>query len=308
MAKNRIPAYRYGPRGAQQLGPQRRQRQIQHQQQEVADEQARDQRPDQQRLLLEQRRTRLDPVGHERGQHHRRGRVGRQTQRQHRHQRARRRRVVRRLRAGDALDGALAELVLVLGELLLRDVGQERRQFGSAGRQRTERESVGGAAQPRLPRAFPVRLRHPWPPHRDHLERTPPQMRRHPQRLTEGEHRDRDDDQVDAVGELRQPERRTRLAGEEIDADQADRQAEQQRDDATQLGVAEDRGDRDDREQHDRQVRRRTEGDGPARHDRREEHQQQRADRRRRRTNRSPPSPTPAPRGPPAPSCCPRSR
>ena len=51
-----------GPRGAKQLGPQRCQRQVEHQQQEVADEQAGDQRPDQQRLLLEQRWAGLDSV------------------------------------------------------------------------------------------------------------------------------------------------------------------------------------------------------------------------------------------------------
>ena len=258
--------------------------------------------------LSNKRRAGLDPVGHERGQHHRRRGVGGQTQRQHRHQRARRRGVVGRLRAGDALDGTLAELLGVLGQLLLGDVAQEGRQFGATGRQRPEREPEGGATQPRLPGPLPVLVAHPGPADRDDLGRAPAQMRGHPERLTEGEDRHRDHHDVDAVRELRQPERGTRLPGQRVDADQPDRQSQQQRDQPAQLRGAQHRGDRDQGEQHDRQVRRRAEGDREPRHRRGERRQQDGADGARRRTTRWPPSPAPGRRGRPWPSCCPRSR
>ena len=61
-----------------------------------------------------------------------------------------------------------------------------------------------------------------------------PQMRRHPQRLAEREDRHRDHHDVDAVGQQRQPERGARLPGQRVDADDADRQPEQQRDGAAQ--------------------------------------------------------------------------
>ena len=52
---------------------------------------------------------------------------------------------------------------------------------------------------------------------------------------------DRDDDDVDAVGQLRLPERQPLLAGDLVDADQADREAEAERAEAAQAGGAQDR-------------------------------------------------------------------
>src|SRR3712207_6853996 len=49
------------------------------------------------------------------------------------------------------------------GQLALGDVRQERRHLGATGGQRAEREPVGGAAQPRLPRPPPVPPVHPPP-------------------------------------------------------------------------------------------------------------------------------------------------
>ena len=120
---------------------------------------------------LEQQRAGLDAVALERGQHDRGGRVRRQAEREHRHQGARGGRVVGRLRAGDALDRALAELLGVLGELALGDVRQERRDLRAAGRDGPEREAERGAAQPRLPRPLPVLPAHPRPTDRDDLDR-----------------------------------------------------------------------------------------------------------------------------------------
>ena len=180
-----------GPRDLQQLGPQRRQRQVDHQQQGVADQQAGEQRPDQVGLVGHQRRAGLDAVGLHGRQDDRGGRGDRQPEGEQRDEHAGGAGVVGGLRAGDALDGALAELlgVLAAGELALGDVGQERRRLGAAGRQRAEREAERGAAQPRLPRAAPVVAAHERPPDRDDLERPAAQVRGDPQRLADGEHR-----------------------------------------------------------------------------------------------------------------------
>ena len=64
----------------------------------------------------------------------------------------------------------------------------------------------------------------------------------------------------------------------EVDADDADGQAEQQRDRAAQLRGAQHRGHRDEREQHDRQIGRRAQRHGEPRHRGREDHQQHGAD------------------------------
>ena len=86
-------------------------RQVEHQQHEVADEQRGDQRPDQRPARSNSSGPGLHAVLLERGEHDRRGRRGRQAQGQQRHQHAGGRGVVGRLRTGDALDGALAELL-----------------------------------------------------------------------------------------------------------------------------------------------------------------------------------------------------
>ena len=144
--------------------------------------------------FVEQPRAGLDPVAGDRRQHDRRGRGRRDAQGQQRHEAAGGRGVVGRLRAGDALDGALAELLGVLGEPLLGDVGEERRDLRAAGRDRPEREPDGGAAQPGLPGAAPVLAAHPRVADRDHLDRLAAQVGRRPQRLAHGEQADRDDD------------------------------------------------------------------------------------------------------------------
>ena len=75
------------------------------------------------------------------GQHDRGGGVRRQPEREHRHEGAGGGRVVGGLGAGDALDGAVAELLGVLGQLALGDVGQEGRDLGAAGRHGAEGEA-----------------------------------------------------------------------------------------------------------------------------------------------------------------------
>ena len=140
----------------QQLRPERRERQVQHQQHGVADEEAGDQAPDQLGLVVEQLRTGLDAVALDGREHDRRGGRRRDAQGEHRHEATRGRGVVGRLRAGDALDRTVAELLGVLGEPLLGDVGEEGRDLRATGGDRAEREADRGAAQPRLPGAAPV--------------------------------------------------------------------------------------------------------------------------------------------------------
>ena len=78
-------------------------------------------------------------------------------------------------------------------------------------------------------------------------------MGRRPQRLADGEQADRDDDDVDAVGELGDAEGEPLLAGGLVDADQADGQAEAERGQPADPGAAQHRRDRDEGEQHDRE-------------------------------------------------------
>ena len=244
----------------QQLGPQRRQRQVDDQQQGVADEQAGQQRPHQVGLVGHQRGTGLDAVGLQRGDQHRGGRGDRETERQQGDEHARGARVVGRLGAGDPLDRALAELAVgppATGQLALGDVGQEGRRLRTAGRHRAEREAERRAAQPGSPGAPPVVAAHERLPGRDHVDRLAPQVGGRPHRLAHGEDPDRDDHDVDAVRELEHAAGEPRLAGGEVQPDQPDRQAHEEADEAADLGGAQHAGDQHQREQHDREVRRR---------------------------------------------------
>ena len=66
-------------------------------------------------------------------------------------------------------------------------------------------------------------------PDRDHLRGLAAQMRRNPERLTEGEDADGHDDDVDAVAELGDAEGQPRLTADGVDADDADGQTDHQR-------------------------------------------------------------------------------
>ena len=107
-------------------------------------------------LRVEQLWPRPDAVALEGAQHDRRCRGGRDAECQQGHETSRSRGVVGRLRARDALDGALAEVLGVLGQLLLHRVGEEGRDLGATGRHGAEGEADRRAAQPRLPGARPV--------------------------------------------------------------------------------------------------------------------------------------------------------
>ncbi|MNC40377.1 hypothetical protein D3C75_890810 [compost metagenome] len=153
------------PGDLQQFDPQPHQRQVQHQQDDVADVQRRHQCPDQVGGGFEQHRPRLQVVVLERGQQDRCGSGRRDAQGQQRHQRPGRAGVVGRFRAGDAFDGALAlvggKLLGVLAELALGGIGQKGRNLRAAGRNRTKRKADQRAAKPRRHRTLPVGAAHP---------------------------------------------------------------------------------------------------------------------------------------------------
>ena len=69
------------------------------------------------------------------------------------------------------------------------------------------------------------------------------QVRGDPEGLAEGEDADRDDDDVEPVRQQRLVEAQPRLAGVEVQADQADGEAEEERDEAAQRRRAEHAGD-----------------------------------------------------------------
>ena len=237
-----------------------RQRQVDDQQQGVADEEAGQQRPHQVGLVGHQCRAGLDAIGLQRGDQHGGGRGDRETERQQGHEHARGARVVGRLGAGDAFDRALTELAVGLpatGQLALGDVGQEGRRLRAAGRHRAEREAQRRATQPGSPGAPPVVAAHERLPGGDHVDRLAPQMGSRPHRLAHGEDPDRDDHDVDAVRELEHATGEPRLAGGEVQPDQPDRQPHEQADEAADLGGSQHAGDQHQRQQHDREVRRR---------------------------------------------------
>ena len=199
---------------------------------------------------------------------------------EHRHQRARGGGVVGRLRAGDPLDGALAELLGVLREPLLGDVGQEGRDLRAAGGQRAEREPERGAAQPRLPRPLPVLAAHPRPADGDDLRRPcgagaprprgPRRGRRSPTATTT---------MSMPSASCGWPKVRrcwpvTLSIPTSPMASPSPSDAE-----AAQPGGAQDRGDGQQRQQHDGEVVGRAQADREPGHDRRADHQQRRADR-----------------------------
>ena len=144
-----------------------------------------------------------------------------------------------------------------LRQLLLDRVGQERRNLGAAGRQHAERKADRGAAQPRLPRAPPVVARHPERARASSRSsrRRGSAYARDVQRLADREQPDRDHDDVDAVEQLGHAEREARLPGQQVDADEAEQQAEEQARRARAPPTARaPRTTVDEREHHQREV------------------------------------------------------
>ena len=103
-------------------------------------------------------------------------------------------------------------------------------------------------------------------------------MRRNPQRLADCEQADSDDDDVDAVGQLWDPEGEPLLPRGSVDADETDGEPDAERREPTHPRAAEDRGYGDEREHRDGEVVRRADLHRDL-HDRgREQHHEQGSD------------------------------
>ena len=99
------------------------------------------------------------------------------------------------------------------------------------------------------------------------------------ERLAHREQADRHHDDIDAVEQLRKAEGEARLAGLQVDADQAEPDAEEQRRQSSDRGRAEHRRHRHEREHHQREIIGRPEFERPLHHDGREERDAEGADR-----------------------------
>ena len=98
------------------------------------------------------------------------------------------------------------------------------------------------------------------------------------QRLADREQRDRERGHLDAVEKVGDAEREPRLAGLQVDADEAEREPERQRGQAPQRRIAEGRRDGDEGEHHQRKVVGRPERERELHHPRREEREAERGD------------------------------
>jgi hypothetical protein len=172
-----------------------------------------------------------------------------------------------------------AELLLVLGELLLGRVAEEGRDLAAARRDGAERKADRRRAQPRRPRALPLGRRHVHLAHGVLRLDGLALVEHHVQRLADREQADRDEDHLDAVHELGNAARVARLAGDLVDADQAHREADRERRHAAQRALAEDGADRREGQHHQHEVLGRAELDRERGDQRREQRHQHRGDR-----------------------------
>ncbi len=133
----------------EQPHPEADQRQVQQHQHQVADPHRDDDAPEQLRLVGDDVGAGGDALDDEGADHQRHHRVRRDAEGQHRDERGLRGGVVGALGAGDALDGAAAEVLRVARELLLHRVGGEGGEHVAAAGQHAEDRAERGAAQDR---------------------------------------------------------------------------------------------------------------------------------------------------------------
>ena len=140
-------------------------------------------------------------------------------------------------------------------------VGEEGADLGAAGGHGADGEADEGAAQPRLPRARPVLARHPDRAlHRLDLSSAGDGVRGDVERLADGEHGDGERRHLDAVEQVGHAEGEPRLPGQQVDADEPERQADEQRGEPAQRRIAEGGGDGDEGQHHQREILARPEG------------------------------------------------
>ncbi len=142
---------------AQQLHPQADQRQVEDEQHHVADVHRGDHPPEDLRVLRDQKGARLHALDHQRGEDHGNRRVARDPEREQRDERGAGRGVVGRLRAGDALDGPVAEALGGARDALLDRVGNQRGDQRPAPGEQPHQEADDGPARNGPPGTRPSR-------------------------------------------------------------------------------------------------------------------------------------------------------
>ncbi len=197
---------------------------------EVRDIEGADQRPDEIRLRREQERSGLEPPDDHAGKQHRRGRRARDAKRHHRQHRACRSGVVGGLRRRDAVDGALAIGIAVTRRHLGDAVSHQRGRRRAGRRKDADKETDHRADE----RAAPClaepdqRVCHAGETDLDPGHRRLAARGVHrPQHFRNAVNADGQNKETDAVREaLNVEEDQPRLAGDDVEADSGQRQAE----------------------------------------------------------------------------------
>ena len=135
-------------RDPQQADPDADHRNVQQQQHDVADIGRGDQAPEDFRVLRDQQRPGLNALHQHGRDHQRRDRRKGNAEREQRHQRGGGGGIVGGFRAGDAFDGAAADLGGMFRSRLFQPVGGERGQRRRRTRHQAEQKAEEGAAQP----------------------------------------------------------------------------------------------------------------------------------------------------------------
>ena len=168
----------------------------------------------------------------------------------------------------------------VFGEFFLGVVRQQRGQLGPACWHGTDGEAKESATEPGFPRAGPVTLAHPQATAQFHdlaafgLTPLPGQV----QRFAHGKQTHSRHGHLDTVEQLGAAKGESRLPGLQVHAHHAEQQAQAQRDQAAQHGVAQHGRHRDHRQHHQAKVFGRAKRQGRFNHPWRHKSQGQGAD------------------------------
>ena len=191
-----------------------------------------------------------------------------------------------RLRGGDALDGAAAEALGILRASLLGGVGRERGEDRAAAGEDAEEEADDRAAADGAGRLAQVLAGGPDVGDRGGDVHLAVPRLEVVEDLADAEQAHRDDDEVDAVGELEAAEGVAPCPAEGVPSDGRQEQAEGRGDQGLEHVAAADGGDEEDTEEGERGVLRRAEVERDLGHEGREQGESDDRDRRRRRTSR----------------------
>src|SRR5664279_3250686 len=248
-------------RDRQQLHPQADHRDVEHHQDDVADPEARDQAPENIRVLADELRAGHDALYHQRAQDQRHHRVARNAEAHGRDEVALHRGVGRGFRAGDAFDHAGAEQFGRLRNLLFGGVGDERGDGRAGARDERAQAADQCAAEHGRDRAAEFLARGPQVLELDvgifgvDLGQLIDALHE----LGDAEQAERQRDDFDAVEQIGNAEGEARRAGFDVAADNADQQAADGHGDALERRTARQRRAGQQAEQHQRAYFRRAE-------------------------------------------------